>query len=93
MTGKTKIEPKFSRHNEILNFVKNNGATVYHAIGSCRMGVDKGSVVAPNLKLNGIKGLRIADGSVLPHLVSSNTNAPILMIGERCSEFVIEEFK
>ena len=80
-------------YDDLLEYAKNTGQTCWHSVGTCKMGPDENSVVDLNLKVNGVKGLRIADGSVLPHLVSSNTNAPILMIGERCSEFVIEEFK
>ena len=79
--------------NEILNFVKNNGATVYHAIGSCRMGVDKDSVVGPNLKLNGIKGLRIADASIMPTMPSGNTNAATMMVAEKASDLIKKDLK
>ena len=80
-------------YDDLLKYAKDTGQTCWHSVGTCKMGPDEKSVVNLNLKVNGVQGLRIADGSVLPHLVSSNTNAPILMIGERCSEFVIEEFK
>ena len=74
--------------SEILNFIKNNGATVYHAIGSCRMGIDKDAVVDSNLKLNGVENLRVADASIMPTMPSGNTNAATLMIAEKASDLI-----
>jgi choline dehydrogenase len=74
--------------SEILNFIKNNGATVYHAIGSCRMGIDKDAVVDTNLKLNGFENLRVADASIMPTMPSGNTNAATLMIAEKASDLI-----
>jgi choline dehydrogenase len=73
---------------QILDFVRKNGGTVFHACGTCRMGVDPGAVVDPKLRVHGVEGLRVIDASVMPTITSANTNAAALLIGERGAALV-----
>jgi len=68
--------------------IRNRADTVYHPVGTARMGSDEAAVCDPRLRVRGVEGLYIADASVMPRLVSGNTNAPSVMIGERCADFV-----
>jgi choline dehydrogenase-like flavoprotein len=62
--------------------------TVYHPVGTCRMGSDERAVVDAQLRVRGIEGLRVADASIMPSVTGGNTNAPAMMIGERCAEIL-----
>jgi choline dehydrogenase len=73
---------------ELEAYVRGVGRTCYHPVGACKMGVDAMAVVDPQLRVHGLSGLRVCDSSIMPSLVSSNTNAPSIMIGERASELI-----
>ena len=73
---------------EWLDFARINGQTAYHVIGTCKMGHDPMAVVDDELRVHGIAGLRVIDASVMPTLVSGNTNAAVIMIAEKGADMV-----
>jgi choline dehydrogenase len=75
--------------DEILDWVRNAAETTYHPVGTCKMGSDPVAVVDSQLRVHGIKGLRIADASIMPTLTSGNTNAPSIMIGEKAADMLL----
>jgi choline dehydrogenase len=68
----------------------NRATSVYHAVGTCRMGTDERAVVDPQLRVRGIEGLRVADASIMPSITGGNTNAPAMMIGEHCASIMLQ---
>jgi choline dehydrogenase len=82
---------KVTSDAELLNFCRQRGSTVYHPTSTCRMGNDPLAVVDQKLRVRGLEGLRVIDGSIMPDLVSGNTNAAIIMIAEKASRMILEE--
>lgn len=76
---------------EILDAVRTQGGTVFHPTGTCRMGSDTDAVLDPDLRVNGVEGLRVVDASVMPKITSANTNAPTLMVGEKGAEMILKD--
>ncbi|MBN9243981.1 MAG: GMC family oxidoreductase N-terminal domain-containing protein [Mesorhizobium sp.] len=73
----------------IVDHILRHAKTVYHPSGTCRMGTDRDAVVDPELRVRGVPGLRVCDASIMPRLTSGNTNAPAIMIGDRCADFIL----
>jgi|SRR5579862_225749 len=72
----------------LMDLIRKRADTVYHPVGSCRMGNDQGAVVDSRLRVRGIERLRVADASIMPTLIGGNTNAASIMIGERAADFI-----
>ncbi|RTL48972.1 MAG: choline dehydrogenase [Bradyrhizobiaceae bacterium] len=78
---------------EILEFARENGATIFHPVGTCKMGSDTMAVTDSQLRVHGIEGLRVVDCSIMPTIVSGNTHAPAVMIAEKASDMILAAAK
>ncbi|HSM40149.1 MAG TPA: GMC oxidoreductase, partial [Afifellaceae bacterium] len=83
--------PDVTSDGDLLAFCRQVASTVYHPTSTCAMGPEPDAVVTPELKVNGIGNLRVVDASVMPRLISGNTNAPVIMIAEKASDMILAD--
>jgi choline dehydrogenase len=81
--------PEVRDERDVVAFIRRKAETIYHPVGTCRMGTDDGAVVDSELRARGITGLRVVDASVMPSLPGGNTNAPTIMIAEQAADFIL----
>ena len=85
--------PDLTSQEELENAARDLGTTIFHPVGTCKMGKDTQAVVSDRLQVHGINNLRVIDASVMPHITSGNTNAPTVMIAERGADLIKQDYK
>jgi choline dehydrogenase len=83
--------PAVRSDEQLIEDIRKRGVSNLHPVGTCRMGTGRDAVVDPRLRVHGIRGLRVADASIMPLVVGGNTNAPSIMIGEKCAAMILED--
>jgi choline dehydrogenase len=86
--GWIRPDRKPESETELVAGIRKYSETLYHPVGTCRMGVDEMAVVDPELRVHGVGGLRVVDASIMPHLIRGHTNAPTIMIGEKAADLI-----
>ena len=86
-------ESSVQSDKEIEEFLREKSNTIYHPVGTCKMGSDEMAVVDDRLRVHGLQGLRVVDASIMPTLISGNTNAPTIMIGAKAADMILEDNK
>ena len=91
VTGELHPGSAYASHQAMAAELPTRIHTVYHPVGTCRMGTDERAVVDPALRVRGLDGLRVADASIMPQVPGGNTNAPSIMIGEKAADMVLKQ--
>ena len=89
--GEIAPDPAVQSDEQIREYIRANCETIYHPVGTCKMGRDPMAVVDPRLRVHGLRGLRVVDASVMPTLIGGNTNAPTTMIAEKASDLILQD--
>jgi len=89
--GEMEPGPSVTTDEQLLEFIRNSGNSVYHPVGTCKMGHDETAVVDDQLRVHGIEGLRIADASIMPTILSANTHATCIAIAEKCADMILAD--
>ena len=82
---------EFQSNEELVTATGDISTTIFHPVGTCKMGVDDMAVVDDKLKIRGVSGIRIVDASVMPTITSGNTNSPVIMIAEKASDMIRQD--
>jgi len=93
VTGGEEIDPGPNANSDaqLIEFIRNTAETIYHPVGTCKMGQDEMAVVDDRLRVRGVAGLRVADASIMPRLIGGNTNAPSMVIGEKAARMILAD--
>jgi choline dehydrogenase len=83
--------PRVASETELVEDLRRRGVSNLHPVGTCRMGRGPDAVVDPRLRVHGVRGLRVIDASIMPQIISGNTNAPTIMIGEKGAAMILED--